>query len=35
MNQFDVTKADADPRSVRLINELYTTLGVSPAGESL
>jgi CubicO group peptidase (beta-lactamase class C family) len=29
MNQFDATKASADPRSVGLINEVYAALGVT------
>jgi CubicO group peptidase (beta-lactamase class C family) len=29
MNQFDATKAGADPRSVALINEVYAALGVT------
>ncbi|QUR68310.1 serine hydrolase domain-containing protein [Mycobacterium spongiae] len=30
MNRFDATKANADPRSVALSNEVYTALGISP-----
>jgi len=29
MNRFDATKANADPRSVALSNEVYAALGVS------
>jgi hypothetical protein len=28
MNRFDATKANADPRSVALSNEVYAALGV-------
>jgi CubicO group peptidase (beta-lactamase class C family) len=31
MNQFDATKANADPRSVALSNEVYAELGVTPS----
>jgi CubicO group peptidase (beta-lactamase class C family) len=30
MNRFDATKANADPRSVALSDEVYATLGVTP-----
>ncbi len=30
MNRFDATKANADPRSVALSNEVYAALGVTP-----
>jgi len=29
MNRFDATKANADPRSVALSNEVYAALGVA------
>ncbi|MET2765094.1 hypothetical protein, partial [Mycobacterium tuberculosis] len=29
MNRFDATKANADPRSVVLSNEVYAALGVN------
>jgi len=32
MNRFDATKANADPRSVTLSNQVYATLGVIPLG---
>ncbi len=32
MNRYDVTKANADPRSVALSNEVYTALGVDVSG---